>query len=113
MRSGRQLSPFGETVTPPKTTPSGSGPSKMLLSNDDFAVAEVRLPAGATLPRHPGLARIVYSLSDYTISYTSNDSPAKSQSSTTGATHWHEAGEHVITIIGTTKERYMMVQFKR
>ncbi len=113
MRTGQTLSPSGVTLTPPKTTPSGSGPSKMLLSNDDFAVAEVRLPAGATLPRHPGLARIVYSLSDYTISYTSNDLPAKSQSFTTGETHWHEADEHVITNTGATEARFMMVQFKR
>ena len=60
-----------------------------------------------------GLARIVYSLSDYTISYTSNDSPAKSQSFTTGATHWHEEEEHVITNIGAAEARFMMVQFRR
>lgn len=111
-RTPQTLSPSGVKVTPPKTMPSSSGLSKMLLNNDDFAVAEVRIPAGS-LPRHPGLARIVYSLSDYTIDYTSNDSPAKSQSFQTGDTHWHDADEHVITNTGVTEARFMMVQLKR
>ncbi len=98
---------------PEPNAPSGSGPMQLLLDNDQVRVSEVRMPPGAELPRHPGLARLVYSLSDYTIGYASNDAAAETQSFTTGQAHWHEADEHVITNTGSTEARFLLVQFKR
>jgi quercetin dioxygenase-like cupin family protein len=96
-------------------SPAGraSGPTQLLLDNDDVQVSEVRLPAGDTLPRHPGLARVVYALSDYTISYTSNTAQPVVNSFTAGQAHWHAADEHLIVNTGATEARFVIVQFKR
>ena len=70
-RTGETLAAAPAHGAPPRG--SASGPTQLLLDDADVRVSEVRLPARDTLPRHPGLARVVYTLSDYTISYTSND----------------------------------------
>ncbi|MDP1570212.1 MAG: hypothetical protein Q8L86_09430 [Vicinamibacterales bacterium] len=92
---------------------SASGPTRLPLDNADVRVSEVRLPAGSTLPRHHGLARVVYALTDYTLSYTSNDAEPVVNSSTAGQAHWHDADEHLIVNTGTTDARFVLVQFKR
>jgi len=109
-RTAQSLAPNANTTTPPA---AGSGPTQQLLDNEDVTVAEVRLPVGAELPRHRGRARVVYSLSDYTISYASNDAAAESKSFVTGQAHWHDADEHTIVNTGSTEARFVMVQFKR
>ncbi len=98
-----------------KESPAGgaSGPTQLLLDNADVKVSEVRLPAGATLPRHPGLARVVYALSDYTISYTSNTAEPEVNAFIAGQAHWHAADEHLIVNTGATEARFLLVQFKR
>lgn len=110
----RTAQALGDTAVhkAPAAAPA-SGPMQMLLNNDDVIVAEFRLPAGAELPRHHGLARIVYPLSDYTISYASNDAPAESKSFVTGQAHWHDADEHTMVNTGSTEARFLIVQFKR
>ena len=90
-----------------------SGATPPLLDNDDVRVSEVRLAAGDTLPRHPGLARVVYALSDYTISYTANSTEAAVNTFTAGQAHWHDADEHLIVNTGATEARFLIVQFKR
>jgi len=109
-RTAQALAPNANTTTPHG---AGSGPMTQLVDNEDVTVAEVRLPAGAELPRHRGLARVVYSLNDYTISYASNDAAAESKSFTTGQAHWHDADEHTIVNTGSTEARFLIVQFKR
>jgi len=110
-RTDRTLAAADPMVPP--AAPEGAGPMQLLLDNDDMRVSEVRLPPGAELPRHPGLARVVYSLSDYTIGYASNDGPAETQSFITGEAHWHDADTHVITNTGSSEARFLLVQFKR
>lgn len=111
VRTAQALPPAVERKS--TAAPGGSGPMQLLLNNDDVIVAEVRLPAGASLPRHPGRARIAYSLSDYTISYALNDEAAETKSFVTGDTHWHDADEHTIVNTGSTEARFLLVQFKR
>jgi quercetin dioxygenase-like cupin family protein len=96
-------------------SPAGSaaGATQKLLDNADVLVTEVRLPAGDTLPRHHGMARVVYSLSDYTISYTSNTAEPVVKSFTVGQAHWHDADEHLIVNTGTTEAHFVIVQLRR
>lgn len=95
------------------TASAASEATQKLLENDDVLVTEVRLPAGATLPRHYGMARIVYSLNDYTISYTSGSEAAAVRSFTAGQAHWHPADEHLIVNTGASEAHFVIVQFKR
>ncbi len=90
-----------------------SSATQLLLDNDDVRVSEVRLAAGDTLPRHPGLARVVYALGDYTISYTANSAEPVVNTFTAGQAHWHDADEHLIVNTGATEARFLIVQFKR
>jgi quercetin dioxygenase-like cupin family protein len=92
---------------------AAAGATQKLLENDDVLVTEVRLPAGATLPRHHGMARAVYSLNDYTISYTAGSAAATVQSFTAGQAHWHDADEHLIVNTGGSEAHFVIVQFKR
>ncbi len=110
-RTPQSLAPTPEHAEPPAA--AGSGPMQRLLTNDDVMVAEFRLPAGAALPRHHGLARVAYSLSEYTISYASNDAAAESKSFVTGEAHWHDADDHTIVNTGNTEARFLLIQFKR
>jgi quercetin dioxygenase-like cupin family protein len=104
--------PAAPSATAP-TEKAESGTMNMRLDDDGFRVSEVSLAVGATLPRHPGLARVVYSLSDYTIRYVSDGAEPKETSFRAGEAHWHDADQHVITNIGTTEARFLIVQFKR
>jgi quercetin dioxygenase-like cupin family protein len=92
---------------------AAAGATQKRFENDDVLVTEVRLPAGATLPRHHGLARVIYSLSDYTISYTSGAAEATAKSFAAGQVHWHDADEHVIVNTGGSEAHFVIVQFKR
>ncbi len=87
----------------------GASEAKFLV----VARTAVRLTAGDTLPRHHGSARVVYALSDYTISYASDNAEPVVNSSTAGQAHWHAADEHRIVNTGSTEARFVMVQFKR
>ncbi len=110
-RTAQPLATSAAAVSPDPAT--GSGPMQLLLDTDDVIVAEFRLAPGASLPPHRGLARVVYSLNDYTIDYASNNAPVQSQSFTAGEAHWHDADEHSITNSGSTEARFLIVQFKR
>ena len=105
--------PLSAPLATAPTEKAESGTMKMKLDDDGFRVSEVSLAVGATLPRHPGLARVVYSLSDYTIRYASDGAEPKETSFRAGEADWHDADQHVITNIGTTEARFLIVQFKR
>lgn len=93
--------------------PAADGPVRLLVDDDAMRVTAVTLAPGASLPKHPGLSRIVYALSDYTLEYASNDAAAESKVFTAGTAHWHDADEHTLTNSGTTEARFLIVQFKR
>jgi quercetin dioxygenase-like cupin family protein len=108
--------PAALPAAPSATASTGKvegGSMTVRLDDDGFRVSELSLAVGATLPRHPGLARVVYALSDYTIRYASVGAPPKETSVRAGEAHWHDADEHEITNVGTTEARFLIVQFKR
>jgi len=72
-----------------------------LFSNDYVSVSRLALAPGEELPMHSGNARVVYSLSDYTIRWT-EDGETEENSWREGEVHAHEALEHAIKNTGTT-----------
>ncbi len=99
--------PAGGDVT--DATPS----SAPLVNDDRFAVREVALEPAGSEPAHAGRARVVYALSDYTIRYETEGEAPIERSFTAGQAHWHDAGQHRVTNIGTTPARFLVVQFKQ
>jgi hypothetical protein len=112
-RSGAAL-PGGENAQAQAPAPAAAAePTAFLVDDDQFRVTVVTLAAGGVLPKHAGLARVVYALSDYTIRYEADGAAAADKTFRTGEAHWHDADSHAITNTGTTEARFLMVQFKR
>ena len=86
--------------------------AKQIFDDDQFRVTEVKLPVNESIPSHDGINRIIYSLSDYTLSYQSNKSEPYEKSFKSGEVHWHEAGKHSLKNIGNTEAQYLIVAFK-
>lgn len=72
-----------------------------LFSNDYVSVSRVTLAPGDELPMHSGNARVVYSLSDYTIRWT-EEGKTEEKVWREGDVHAHEGLEHAMKNIGTT-----------
>jgi hypothetical protein len=110
-RTGTALPDGGSAQLP--AAAAGAEPTAFLLDDDQFRVSVVTLAPGSVLPKHAGLARVVYALSDYTIRYEADGAAAADKMFRTGEAHWHDADSHAITNTGTTEARFLMVQFKR
>ncbi len=85
----------------------------LLFENEDFRVSEVKLPPSGKIPRHSGINRVIYSLSDYTILFESNNQGTVQKSFRKGEAHWHEACLHALENIGETEARFLVVSYKR
>lgn len=72
-----------------------------LFNNDYVSVSRVTLAPGEELPMHSGNARIVYSLSDYTILWTEGGE-TEEKSWREGDVHAHEPLEHAMKNTGNT-----------
>lgn len=82
------------------------------LDNVNFRVTEINLPQGESLPRHEGVNRIIYSLSDYQITFNSADAENIEKQFKTGDVHWHNACQHAIDNTGETDAKFLVVAFK-
>jgi hypothetical protein len=89
-----------------------AGHAHLVFENEHVRITDVTLPPGAAQTPHHGLNRLVYSLSDYSIRYTSDRLDDVEGSFAAGDAHWHEADEHAVENIGTTEARYVIFQFK-
>jgi len=84
------------------------------LENDRVTVHRIALEPGASLPSHYGYPRIVYALSDYTLTYTDPDTDVRTERSfTEGDLHDHEAGPHAVENTGDERAEYIVVAFKQ
>jgi len=83
-----------------------------LFDNEVFRVTEVKLPPSEKIPAHSGINRIIYSLSDYTIFYESDEEISKQKSFQKGEAHWHEACRHALENIGDSEARFLVVAYK-
>lgn len=87
--------------------------AKVLLDNDEFKITEVTLRKDASIPMHSGINRIIYSLSDYQITYESDDEGKSEKQFQTGDIHWHQACQHALENDGETNARFLVVSYKR
>lgn len=87
--------------------------ANLLFENDDFRMVEVTLPAGEKIPMHSGINRIIYSLSDYQITYESDEEGIGEKQFKTGNVHWHEACQHALTNTGNSDAKFLVVSFKK
>jgi hypothetical protein len=74
---------------------------KEVFANDYVTVNRITLEPGAGLPLHKGAARVVYSLSDYTIRWT-EDGSTTSMDWREGQVHAHDALDHAVENTGNT-----------
>lgn len=63
--------------------------ANVLLDNNDFKITEVILPKNASIPKHSGINRMIYSLSNYQIAYESDRKGESEKQFTIGDVHWH------------------------
>jgi quercetin dioxygenase-like cupin family protein len=66
----------------------------------------VDLPAGASIAPHEGGARVIYSLSPYTIRFETNGT-ASEQTFAAGDLHYHESGVHTVDNTGDQPAQFM------
>ena len=62
--------------------------SKILFENDHVRVIEVTLDKGESQPKHDGLNRLIYSLSDYQLEYSYYKMNAVETDKEAGFVHW-------------------------
>jgi len=86
--------------------------AELIFDNELFRVTEVTLASGESIPSHDGIHRIIYSLSDYTLSYESEESGTVERIFETGNAHWHTPGTHSMNNIGDTEARFLVVSYK-
>lgn len=84
----------------------------LLFENDLFKVTKVRIESGMAIPEHEGRNRVVYSLSNYTIEYKSEDDEDRTREFQTGDVHWHRAAEHSVDNVGDTTAEFLIVVYK-
>jgi hypothetical protein len=75
-------------------------------------VLRVALPAGARQPMHAGASRLVYSLNDDSVRFTTPGSEDRTADFETGDTHWHEAGPHAVENTGDEMARFVIFAFE-
>lgn len=86
--------------------------AELIYDDELFRITEVTLAAGASIPSHDGIHRVIYSLSDYTLSYQSEDTEAEERTFEAGDVHWHTPGAHSMDNIGDTEARFLVVSYK-
>jgi len=86
-------------------------PSRMatsVLENPYIRVKEMSLSPGADQPLHEGGPRVIYSLTDYKMSWREGEGDPAEKSWSVGDVHWHDAGTHAAKNIGQGKAVFLV-----
>ena len=86
--------------------------AELIYDDELFRITEVTLAAGASIPSHDGIHRVIYSLSDYTLSCQYEESEEEESSFEAGDAHWHTPGTHSMDNIGDTEARFLVISYK-
>lgn len=87
--------------------------ANVVLDNEAFKVTEVTLPINAKIPMHSGINRVIYSLTDYQITYESDSEGKSEKQFKTGDIHWHEACQHALQNNGEIDAKFLVISYKR
>lgn len=82
-----------------------------IFENNHARVMRITLPPGKSIPEHDGPNRLVYSLSQYEIQYTSETAGTVEREFNEGDFHWHTPGYHSIKNIGETDAEFIIFGF--
>lgn len=105
-----EASPSGETIDA-VTMPDGAT-HEVLLNNDRVTVHRIALEPGTSLPSHYGFPRIIYALSDYTVTFVDPETGERTEKSlSTGDLHDHDPGMHAVENTGDQRAEYLVVAF--
>lgn len=86
-------------------------PSRMavtVLENAYVRVKKMTLSPGADQPLHEGGPRVVYSLTDYKMSWREEEGEPTEKAWSAGDVHWHNAGTHAAKNIGQDKAIFLV-----
>lgn len=86
---------------------------QQIFDNDQFRVTEIKLAVNDSIPRHEGINRIIYSLSDYKIIYESSKEGNFEKSFKSGDTHWHTCDKHSIKNTGNSEAHFLIISYKQ
>lgn len=86
--------------------------SEAIFENDHVRVIEVHIAPGDKQPAHHGLNRLIYALSDYTITYSSERSENEESIVEIEDAHWHGRDEHAVENTGETEAHYLVFAWK-
>lgn len=84
----------------------------LMFENDLMRITRVDLPTGASIPRHSGINRLIYSLTDYSLKYEDENEEVGIWDFGQDTVHWHEACEHSVENAGEDLVSYLVVAFK-
>jgi quercetin dioxygenase-like cupin family protein len=112
-RHGAELPATGEYDLDKDAASAAEAHAQMVFDNEHVRVIEVKIPAGEAQPLHHGLNRLIYSLSDYAIKYTSDRMAEKEAAFAAGDAHWHGADEHAVANTGDTEAHFLIFEFKK
>jgi quercetin dioxygenase-like cupin family protein len=87
--------------------------AEVRFENGIFKVTEVTLPKGEKIAPHSGVNRIVYSLSDYSLLYNSDEEGEEDNTFKVGDIHWHSACMHSLENSGETDANYLVISYKK
>jgi len=112
-KKNKDLPDSGENTVENDVTSVSPDFSKSLFENEAFKITKVNLPKGESIPKHSGVNRIIYSLSDYTLNYKSDAKGKTDKAFKSGDMHWHEASQHALQNNGETEAKYLVISYKR
>lgn len=112
-RKAIELSVESDGITETEVMIQDTEYATAVFENDYAHVVRVHLPAGSTIPEHDGINRLVYSLSDYTIRYTSEIKGTVETEFEAGDIHWHSPGVHSVENIGDSEASYIVFSLKQ
>jgi quercetin dioxygenase-like cupin family protein len=112
-RTAMALPDAGESLLSGDMSKVDSLHAEILLEDDDIRVLEVKLDTGKAQPKHDGLNRLIYSLSDYQIEYTYYIMDNVETEMERGYIHWHTADKHSVKNVGDTPAHYLLFGFKK
>ena len=87
--------------------------ASIIFENEHVRLIDVNIASGESQPMHHGINRLIYSLNDYQIKYTSDKLGTKESKMTAGDVHWHTADKHAVENVGESAAHYLIFEFKK
>ncbi len=111
-RKSQSLPKCAEEMNSPEISDVAMEMTTSILENESAKVLRMDLPPNTSLPQHDGMNRLIYSLSDYQISFSDVEGEEDESSYQTGDLHWHDACPHEVANIGQDTATFLVLGFQ-